>query len=234
MSCEKYTVWMTDAALGELRAVRESELLAHAMECDACRESLVHARQVREVVDRGVETLVAGQPSPQFTTHLRPRIAQQSEPQRSAWTAWAPVIASALALAVVLAMTVARRAVYNEPHPNKVSAVSPISAPPAAVRASVASPRNAEPTADTRFSRHSAQTGAATTTGAEILLPRGQLAAAAQLSAAIHSGRVDGNQLLAAQREYEKPLEVHPIEIAPMEIRALDDVSEKPAGLIHF
>ena len=85
-----------------------------------------------------------------------------------------------------------------------------------------------------RDSRHTAQTRAATTTGTEIIVSRGQLAAAAQLSAAIHSGRVDGNQLLAAQQEYEKPLQVHPIEIAPLEIRALDDVSEKPAGLIHF
>ena len=34
----------------------------------------------------------------------------------------------------------------------------------------------------------------------EIIVPQGQLAAAAQLSAAISSGRVDGNQLLAVQR----------------------------------
>jgi len=54
------------------------------------------------------------------------------------------------------------------------------------------------------------------------------------LSAAINSGRVDGNQLLVAQHEFEKPLEVHPIEIAPLEIPALDEVTEKPASLIQF
>jgi Putative zinc-finger len=232
MSCEKYSGWMTDAALGELGAERESELLAHAMECDSCRESLGRARQVRKFVDRGVEALVAGEPSPQFSTHLRRRIAQESEPQRSAWTAWAPVVAGALALAVVLAIMVARRPVHNESNPNVASAVNPISAPPGA--ASVASSRNAERTEHTPDSRRSAQTRAATTTRPEIIVPRGQLAAAAQLSAAINSGRVDGNQLLAAQHEYEKPLEVHPIEIAPLEIPALDEVTEKPAGLIQF
>jgi hypothetical protein len=73
MPCEKYSGWMTDAALGELRA--ERELLAHAMECDACREALSHARAVHDFVDRGVESLVAGEPSPHFATNLRRRIA---------------------------------------------------------------------------------------------------------------------------------------------------------------
>ena len=234
MSCEKYTGWMTDAALGEPCAEGESELLAHAMECDACRESLGRARQMRGFVDRGVEALVAGEPSPQFTRHLRRRIAQESRPQRSAWTVWAPAIAGSLALAVVLAVMVARRPVHNESNPNIASAVNPISAPPGAVTASVAGRRNAERTEPTSDSRRSAQTRAASPTRPEIIVPRGQLAAAAQLSAAINSGRVDGNQLLAAQQEYARPLQVHPIEIAPLEIPALDDVTEKPAELIQF
>jgi hypothetical protein len=45
---------------------------------------------------------------------------------------------------------------------------------------------------------------------------------------------VDGNQLLAAEQEYDKPLEVNPIQIAPMEIPALDTVTEKPANSIQF
>jgi anti-sigma factor RsiW len=107
MSCEKYSDWMTHAAFGDLPAEREPELLAHAMECAACREALAHARAVHDFVDRGIESLVAGEPSPQFATHLRRRIAQECEPLRSPWTAWAPVSACALALAVVLAIMVA-------------------------------------------------------------------------------------------------------------------------------
>ena len=108
MSCEKYSGWLTDSALGELRAEREPELLAHAMECEACREALGHARAVREFVDRGVESLVAGEPSPQFATNLRRRVAQESQPLRSPWAAWAPVIAGALALVAVLAIMATR------------------------------------------------------------------------------------------------------------------------------
>jgi hypothetical protein len=75
---------------------------------------------------------------------------------------------------------------------------------------------------------------AATSACPEIIVPKGQLSAAAQLISAINSGRVDGNQFLAAQQEYEKRLEVKPIEIAPREIPALDDVTDKPTGSLQF
>jgi anti-sigma factor RsiW len=234
MSCEKYSGWLTDAALGELGAEREPELLAHAMECGACREALAHAREVREFVDRGVESLVAGEPSAQFATRLRQRIAQESEPPRSSWAAWAPVAAGALALAVVLAITVARRPVHNESNPSVASAVNPFSVPSEPVTGSAATPQNPEPKASKPNSGHHAQARKAATARAEIIVPKGQLSAAAQLSAAINSGRVDGNQLVAAQEEYDKPLEVKLIEIAPMEIPALDAATEKPAGSIQF
>jgi hypothetical protein len=230
MSCEKYSGWMMDAVLGELCSEREPELLAHAMECDACREALRHARTLHEFVDRGVEWLVAGEPSPQFATHLRRRIAQESEQLRSPWTAWAPIIAGALALAVILAIVVARRPFHNGSNPNLASAVNPLSAPPEAVPASAESQRNVK----RMEGKRGGHTRAATTTFEEIIVPKGQLSAAAQLSAAINSGQVDGNQLLAAQQEYEKRLEVKPIEIAPLEIPALDDVTEKSANSIRF
>jgi hypothetical protein len=234
MSCEKYSGWMTDAALGELRAEREPELLAHAMECDACREALNHAREVRQFIDRGVESLVAGEPTPQFATNLRRRIAQESEPLRSPWAGWAPVVAGALALAVVLAIIVARRPVHNESNPSVPSAVNTISVPPEAVTASAANPQNARQTAGADESERRVRARTPTPALPETIVPKGQFAAVVQLSAAINSGRIDGNQLLAAQQEYEKPLAVKPIEIAPMEIPALDAATEKPANSIQF
>jgi hypothetical protein len=226
MPCEKYSGWMTDAALGELRAEREPELLAHAMECDACREALSHARAVHDFVDRGVESLVAGEPSPHFATNLRRRIAQESESRRSRWMAWAPVLASALALAVVLAIMVARISRHAGATPNGVSDLESNPGPADAVIASIGNPHDADQTAHPRDRGRSARTRAAITALPEIMVPRGQLSAAAQLSAAISSGRVDGNQLLAVQRESERPLEVKPIEIAPLEFSALADATE--------
>ena len=234
MSCEKYSGWLTDAALGELHAERESELLAHAMECDACREALGHAREVQDFVDRGVVALVAGEPSPQFARNLRRRIAQESEPLRPPGAAWARVTVSALVLTAVLAIMVARRPVHNASNPSVASAVTPVFAPSEAATASPASPQHAQRTEGKLGPERTGRARLLTTALPEIIVPRGQLSAAAQLSAAIVTGRVDGNQLLAAREEYEKPLDVEPIEIAPMEIPALDAAADTPANSIQF
>jgi hypothetical protein len=232
MSCEKYSGWLTDAALGELKAEREPELLAHAMECAACRDALGHARAVHEFVDRGVAALVAGEPSPYFATNLRRRIAQESEPLRFPWRAWAPAIAGVLALAVALVVMVARRPVHDGSNPSVASAVSPVSAPSEVATASPASPQHAQRTEGKHGPERTGQARPLATALPEIMVPKGQLSAAAQLSAAIVTGRVDGSQLLAVRHEYEKPLEVKPIEIAPLEIPTLDDATENPAGSI--
>ena len=234
MSCQKYSGWLTDAALGELRGDRELELLAHATECDACREALSHARQVRQFIDHGVESLVSGEPTPQFAMNLRRRIAQESEPLRSPWMAWAPVIASALALTVVLSIMVAHRRVHSGLDPSVASALTPISTLPETATASPASPQHSQRTEGKLGPERTGRPHPLTTALPEIIVPMGQLSAAAQLSAAINSGRVDGNQLVAAQQEYEKPLEVKLIEIAPMEIPALDTATEKPANSNQF
>jgi len=185
-------------------------------------------------VDRGVESLVAGEHSPHFATNLRRRIAQESESRRSPWMAWAPVLASALALAVLLAIMVTRTPLHNRSNPNIASAVNPVPAPSDAPTSSAARPQILKRSESKRESAHRVQARAATTALPEIIVPQGQLAAAMQLSAAVNSGRVDRNQLLAANQEYEKPLEVRPIEIVPLEIPALADATENPASSIQF
>jgi anti-sigma factor RsiW len=228
MSCEKYSGWMTEAALGELRAEREPELLAHAMECETCREELARARAVHEFVDRGVAALVASEPSPQFAAQLRDRIAQQSEPQRFPWMASAPVIAGSLALAAVLVIMVVRKPMHNGSTPGVASAINPTSVPSEAINSSGAIPPSAERTASTPNSKHGAQARKAAAASPEIIVPKGQFAAALQLSAAISSGRVDGSQLLAAQQDSEKPLDVKLIEIAPLDSLAPADRADRP------
>ncbi len=234
MPCEKYSSWLTEAALGELRAEREPELLAHVTECSACREAVARSRAVHEFVDRGVEALVSGEPSLQFAAQLRHRLAQQTKPQRFPWTAWAPVIAGALALAAILLIMVARNPVHNGSNSSVASVVRPISMPSETIITPAATPASAERTASTPNSKRGVQPRNSAAASPEIIVPQGQLAAAAQLSAAISSGRVDGNQLVAAQQDYEKPLEVKPIEIAPLEIPALADATAKPAGSLQF
>jgi hypothetical protein len=189
---------------------------------------------MRQFIDRGVESLVAGEPTPQFATNLRRRIALESEPLRSRRMAWAPIIAGALALTAVLATMVARVPRPSAANPSSASNLKSGPAPAETVTATAASPQIVKRAENVHDPAHSVRARAATTALPEIIVPQGQLAAAAQLSAAINSGRVDGNQLLAAQQDYEKPLEAKPVEIAPLEIPALDDAMETPAGSIQF
>jgi hypothetical protein len=234
MPCEKYSGWMTDAALGELRAEREPELLAHAIECEACRDALSHAREVCQFIDRGVESLVAGEPSPQFATNLRRRIARDSVPPRFPWLAWAPVMAGALALAVVLAIIIARITRHGGADPTVASKLNSSSASSETAAAAPASPQLVQRTEGKLGPERTGRARPLTTALPEIIVPEGQLSAAAQLSAAIVTGRVDGSQLLAAEQEYDKPLEVRPIEIVPMEIPPLDTATETAANSIQF
>jgi hypothetical protein len=234
MSCEKYSGRLTEAALGELRPEHETELLAHALECEACREALGHARAVRDFVDRGVESLVSGEPSPRLAAQLRRRIAQESESPRFSWMAWGPVIAGALALAAVLVILFACRPVHTTSDPSVASAVTPLSASPAASATSGPRSQDAARTPGQRHWEQSAPVRTAATALPEIIVPKGQLIAAMRLSVAIDSGQVDGKQLLAAGEQYRTPLEVKPIEIAPLETPALDAATEKSAGSIQF
>ncbi len=232
MSCEKYSGWMTDAALGELRGRREPELLAHAMDCEACREALSHATKVRDFVERGVEALVEGEPSPQFAIRLRRRIAQESRPVEAYSVRWAPIAAGALALVLLLILVVGRR-----PHHNDFSQGVASSLKPSPSSQGVATPDANRLDARAAGSQASERLTHARKVVAglpKIIVPEGQIVAAARLSEAINSGRVDGTQLLVAQREAEKPLEVKPIEITPLDPPPTPDDAENPATPIQF
>jgi hypothetical protein len=234
MSCEEYSGWMTDAALGGLRAEREPELLSHAMECEVCREALSHATRVRELVERGIESLVDGEPSPQFLTDLRRRIAQESNPMQPRWMAWTPVAAGALTLAILLAVLVARTPSQHGSDPSAASSLSPARSSPSASAASGLPGLNPQIAASKSTSERLPRAHRANAVLPKIIVPKGQLLAAARLSEAIHAGRVDGSELLAAQQEYGKPLEVKPIEIAPLESPAPNDATEIPTTRIQF
>lgn len=99
---KQYEQWIADAALGALDPRRERELLSHVGECDVCREAYQRARELAALVDRGIESLVAGEPSPHFAARLRARIAEEQPARRFAWLTWRP-IAAYLGTAAVLA-----------------------------------------------------------------------------------------------------------------------------------
>jgi len=203
--------WATDAALGQLHPAQEAKLLAHAGECDACREAYRHAREVAAAVDRGVESLVAGEPSPYFATRLRSRIAAEPVPLRNYGLAWTPVVAGVLALAALVAL------LLRTPQRTVPRQTTSAGASPARLAGATVSPmmRHSETQPRERHSRVLA--AAIQSQEPEVLVPRGQLAAALRWHDAIASGGIDGSRLATSQRAIAGLLEVRDIDAAPLE-----------------
>jgi anti-sigma factor RsiW len=230
MACEKYTGWMMEAALGDFPRRHEAELLQHVRVCDACREAYNQAKTTADAVDRGVESLVAGEPSPQFQAHLYARIAQEPGPVRSSWADWIAVTrgsrwllavgASAVVLVSLLLFVLTRFPRQNNPVPNV--ALHPSTSPMPVVPQVTPQPNLAFPSELRRASRPRHPV-LPRSPEPEVLVPAGQLEAVMQFADAIRVGRVDGNQLLAAQEELEKPLKIDDLTILPIQIQNLQD-----------
>jgi hypothetical protein len=244
MDCQKKSEQMTervnDFALGKVSQKSELELLAHVAECDACRKAYNRAKAVRSLVDSGVETLLARVPSPQFTARLRARIAAEPAPERWSWDAWRILeqvarrplsyAVGAVALATIVAVLV-----MGLPH-RHISAPSVAEVPPTiSVSPSVAA-HSPKTSAIPEQPRKKLASVPAPSPGIqrepEVLVPKGELLAVVRFYDAVHSTPVDSEQLYAAQEEPQKPLELKPIEITPLEPleTPLDD-SDKGPGL---
>jgi anti-sigma factor RsiW len=244
MDCPKKSEQMiervNDFALGEVSQKSELELLAHVAECEACREAYDHAKAVRSEVDRGVGKLVEGEPSAQFMVRLRARIAAEPAPGRwswDAWRIWEPVARRPLsyAAAAVVFATLLIVAVTGLPHRRvstpTVAEVVPTTSP--SLHAAAAFPKatttpdhsrkevTSRPVPSSRIRREP-----------EVLVPKGELLAVVQFFEEVHSRPVDSEQLYAAQEEPQKPLELKPIEITPLEpLEIPADDSDKGPGL---
>ena len=238
--CKKYVERIDDAALGALDPSHERELLSHAGECDACREAYQRARELAALVDRGVESLVAGEPSPHFTSRLRARIADERPDARFTRPTWKPLTAG-----LATAVTVAVLWVFLAPSHTKLPSKStlPASNIASAVPHEVPTPANpttkaAEPDRPyaTETPRHSGTRLLAqqrrhnirptqSPGEPEVLVPPGQLEAVMQLASDIRSGRIDGKKFVVeqaeAQENIQKPIHIAPIEIEPIEIPPL-------------
>jgi len=229
MDCQKKSEQMiervNDFALGKVGTKSELELLAHVAECEACRDAYDRAKAVRSVVDRGVETLVAGEPSLQFMTQLRARIAAEPAPKPWSWEAWriweqvsrrplsyaaGTVVLATLFIVVVTGLP--RRDIsppaVAEVIPTTLAPLSAATDPPKAF-ANPEHPRKKVAAGSVPSARIRREP--------EVLVPKGELLAVMKFYEAVHSVPVDSEQLYAAQQEPQKPLEVKPIEITPLE-----------------
>jgi hypothetical protein len=227
--CEKYADCIEDAAMGALAPEREREFVAHTAECGACREAYQRAREVAAAMDRGVESLVAGEPSPHFAVRLRARIAEEPSRARVGWLTWKPIAAAFVAAGVLAFVLISRTPRHPSPEPAAIRS--------AAEAASIERPSKPNPTTtQTQVRRgyhalleHRAEMAklvsprrpgvrrAVSAREPEVIVPPGQLEAVIRFAAEIHSGRINGKQLIAADPGMTKPLTIAPIVIAPLE-----------------
>jgi len=218
-----------DLALDEIHPKAELELLAHAGECEACRESYNEAKAVLALVNRSVEKLVTGEPSPQFNVRLRARLAQEPSPARWSWNflefsepstvRTLSCVAGAAVLVAIVIFTVIDLPRHQDAAP--LVAAIPVTAASSPTGAS-SSGTSSQSTASIPERPHSklasrATRSVRTQSEPEILVPKGELVAVAQFYEATQTGRVDTEQLYAAQQQTREPVEVKPIEIVPLE-----------------
>jgi hypothetical protein len=229
MGCQKKSEQvveqMKNVALGSISPKHERELLAHVGECEFCREAYDHAEAVRAQVDDSVEALVAAEPSAQFMTRLRAKLASEPAPSRWIWdasTLWGQAssqtlsyVAGAVVLAAILAILV-----MGLPR-RHVSAPSVAEVIPARSATASAAVDSAKSSANLESPRKKVASAPApsprTRREPEVLVPKEELLAVAQFYEAIHNTPVDSEQLYAAQQEPQKPLEIKLIEITPLE-----------------
>ena len=217
MACEKYTDWLTEAALGALTPGREAELRLHAAACSDCHSEWEALRSLVAAVDRGVGAMVAGQPSPQFAARLRARIAEEREPVAWPLLTWPRfALATLAAAAVLIAVFLVRpqewaRRQTPTPATTAVRIAEPLPS------GKVAAPeRNLETTfVEPRRSAARANIQAAAFS-MEVLVPKGQIAAALVLSAGVSVGKIDGAQLVRLAERSAEPLELKTLDIRPL------------------
>jgi hypothetical protein len=232
MACEKYTAQMkdliADAAFGALAPGREPEFLAHAAECGSCREAYKHAREVAAFVDRGVESLVNGAPSPHFNTRLRARITAEPASARFHWTAWATA-ASALAFTTILLILLTHGGHALNPRTTiPVAGQSQPSSPPSVALDLPSQPAATELPPSPRL-HQVIRRAVPRSNEPEVLVQPGEFAAVLQYADALRSGRIDGEQIVAAQQLLDEPLEVAPIEIPLLDAPSNESGAAKPS-----
>jgi hypothetical protein len=213
---------MIELATGALDPKRERELLAHAGECDVCREAYRHAKEVFAALDRSVEALVAGEPSPHFAARLRARIADDRVTISKTWSHRAFVVAGALASIVLGFILVSHSPLHTDSNPS-VATSTPVPVAEGSRSAPAPSPPQ---TPQYPLPNRASRAARTRPLFPEVLVPGGQLAAALQLSDAVNDGSVDSEQLLARQIEITKPIDVSPIEIAPLESSDADPTGD--------
>lgn len=217
MACKKYAGWMSASAAGALRDVDEAELRAHVAGCLACRGEWEAIRALVAAVDRGIEAMVAGEPSPQFAARLRARIAREPEPTAWPLLTWPRFAVGALVAAAMLLAVWMVRAPERGHQPSPVAANAPaqvVTSP--SKQQEAAQERAVASVAAAPQHRIAREQNNGKSLSMVALVPKGQLSAAFSLGEYVDVGMIDAEQFSQLTAQSAEPLEVKALVIAPL------------------
>jgi hypothetical protein len=183
-------------------------------------------------LDRGIESLLAVEPTPKFLARVRTRVAQEPGP-RTWRTSW--MFAAAGAMAVVIVTILVWQS--NEPEssvdapsptPQVAEAIAPVTPPSSPVRKTVSRPAIARTVAIATARDHSIDIDLR-----EVVIAENEVRTFASLVASIRQSRFDVS--VPAAPDLDAPIEikelppVEPIEIEPIvKLAALEAEGERP------
>ncbi len=230
MACERHREDLLGAAAGWLEPQREPGLHAHLRACPACREEFQRQQRLFAAMEQGLRERVNEELPLGFAARVRARMKEQAAPRRRWILRWVPAwgavaAAAALAVALFIVQTIRRVSVRQE------SLAAPV-ARTVAPHDGLKPPRAAP--AETPDKNPAVQPARVQTVSApvritlpHVLLPAGQKVALARLVEGLRSGKVQG-QMLLAESAGLKPVEIAPLEINALEWKPLDGTDQQP------
>ncbi len=226
-TCGDYRTVLTDAAAA---AVEPSlELRSHLDACASCRAAFAEETQLFAAIDSGLRSAA----NAEVPVSLLPRVRVQLNEQRVPHRTWIPAGAAMAAAVAIFAVIVfvrgfgrdsASRNPAENPSAHSDAPVQIQPAPPVVASTETTSP-------PTRIKRRRADKAAPSVEPvqaevARVLIPAGQKRAMDAWLVEVRQGRVKADVLLAGNSEKAlEELQVPPIDISPIEMKPLVDVS---------
>jgi hypothetical protein len=232
MPCESYREALIEAAATDSAPSRELRL--HLDACASCRAASSEELQLFAAIDSGVRTTA----NAEVPTSLLPRVRVQLNQRPARRRAWVPAGAVMVAAVGLVAVIVFVRGFErdgvrtNSPANSSAQNIRPTESQPAPPVAAFI--ETTSPPAKIKLPRPAESprvVGAAQVETAKVLVPAGQQRAIDVLLASVKQGKVYGEVLLAEKPEKTlEELQVLPIDISPIEMKPLEDVSPESAS----
>jgi len=232
MPCKDYREALIEAAA--LGAASSRELRSHLDACASCRAIFNEELQLFAAMDSGLRATANAEVPASLLPRVRIQLNERPAPPLS-WVPAGAAIAAAAAIILAVAYFGGGGRGGVEPNPRTISVAG--NDLPAVIQPSpraVAPNRKVTPPVKRKLLRPFKNPGAAEAAeveAARVIVPAGEKRGMQALLTNLQQGKVSGEVLLAEKAEKTlQELQFPPLDIAPIEVKPLSDVSTGPAS----